>query len=158
MKFEHAITVRSQAGKNADYGRALERVAFFPGVTEANLVGEDAGSVTIGYNGQQSDKTSRDFCSDLEADGLVADGHLWDARRLFGGRDASNAIALFCRQTWRGHFQATAIARHGPRTALSATHSEWPVLVGHSGCVPSIGTNAGSFASGLLCSVGNLVR
>jgi hypothetical protein len=108
MKYEHAITVRSQAGKNADYGRALERVAFFPGVTEANLIGADAGSVTIGYNGKECEAISREFCSDLEADGLVADGHLWDTRRLFGGRAASDAMALFCRRTWRGHFQGRA--------------------------------------------------
>ena len=111
MKFEHAITVRSQPGKNADYRRALERVAFFPGVTEANLVGEEAGSVTIGYNGQECATTSRKFCDDLEADGLMADGPLWGACEEGKGRTGSAAIARVRNQTRRGHFQSTAIAR-----------------------------------------------
>jgi len=111
MKFEYAITVRSQPGKDADYGRALERVAFFPGVTEANLISEDGDSITIGYNGRQPRKEMRQFCSELEADGLMADCALWDPGRLFGGLGASNAIALFCRQTWRGHFQSKGVHR-----------------------------------------------
>jgi len=111
MKFKYAITVRSQLGKNADYGRALERVAFFPGVTEANLISEDGDSITIGYNGQQPRKEIRQFGSELEADRLMADGALWDAGWLVGGLGASNAIALFCRHTWRGHFQSKRVHR-----------------------------------------------
>jgi hypothetical protein len=105
MKFEHAITVRSQPGKNADYGRALERTAFFPGVTAANVVGQNDDSITIGYNGHECPQHSRKFCTELDAEGLVADSDLWDARRLFGGHLPSNTLALFCPQTWRGHFQ-----------------------------------------------------
>lgn len=94
MKFEHAITVRSHPGKNADYGRALERVAFFPGVTRANVIGEGAGSITIGYNGQECAGTSRNFCSELEADGLMADRQLWDVREEIDRSIKSNVIAL----------------------------------------------------------------
>jgi len=111
MKFEHAITVRSQPGKNADYGRALERVAFFPGVTEANLIGEEAGSVTIGYNGQECDGSSRKFSSDLEADGLIADRRLWDASGDIDGSAKSNVTTPVHNQTQHGHFQNAAIAR-----------------------------------------------
>ena len=111
MKFEHAITVRSQPGKNADYRRALERVAFFPGVTEANLVGEEAGSVTIGYNGQECRKTSRKFCSDLEADGLIADRPLWAARAEIDGRIESNSIVLARNQAQRPNFIRPVIVR-----------------------------------------------
>ena len=89
MKFEHAITVRSQPGQNADYGRALERVAFFPGVTQAKLIGEETGSVTIGYNGQECDGSSRKFSADLEADGLMADRRLWDTSEVIGGSTRS---------------------------------------------------------------------
>jgi hypothetical protein len=110
MKFEHVITIRSLPGKNADYRRALERVAFFPGVTQANLIGEEAGSVTIGYNGRESDRTSRKFSSDLEADGLMADRRLWDASEDIDGSTKSNVIALVG-QPPRGHFQRLAIAR-----------------------------------------------
>lgn len=105
MKFEHAITVRSQPGKNADYGRALERAAFFPGVTEANIVERDGDSVTIGYNGHERPQCARKFRAELDAEGLMADGELWDTRHLSGGLAASRNLALFCRQTWRGHFQ-----------------------------------------------------
>ena len=105
MKFEHAITVRSQPGKNADFGRALERAAFFPGVTEANMIECDGDSITIGYNGKESPRHSRKFRAELDAEGLMADCEFWDARRLFGGHIASKSLALFCRQTWRGHFQ-----------------------------------------------------
>ena len=111
MKFEHVITVRSQPGKNADYGRALERAAFFPGVTEANVIEQDRHSITIGYNGHECPQHSRKFCAELEAEGLMADGEFWDARRLFEGSNASNALALFCRQTWRGHFQDKRLPR-----------------------------------------------
>ena len=52
MQFEHAIKIRSQPGRNADYGRALERIAFFPGVTKAKVISEDVDAVTIGYNGE----------------------------------------------------------------------------------------------------------
>jgi hypothetical protein len=110
MKFEHSITVRSQPGRNADYGRALERVAFFPGVTEASLIGAQAGSVTIGYNGKECDTTLRKFHSDLEADGLVADGRLWEDGLPLVGRIANNAVALLRQRTRRGHIQSTAIA------------------------------------------------
>lgn len=110
MKFEFAITVRSQPDLEADYGRALERVAFFPGVTEANLIGVEIGSVTIGYNGKKSDTTLREFRSDLEADGLVADGLFWEARQSFIARAASNA-AEFPHQMWPGHFQSTVKSR-----------------------------------------------
>lgn len=113
MKFEHAITVRSQPGKNADYGRALERAAFFPGVTEAHVIEQNGDSITIGYNGHERPQHGRKFSAELDAEGLVADGEFWDARRLFGGQIASNALALFCRQTWRGHFQD----KHLPRAA-----------------------------------------
>jgi hypothetical protein len=78
MDFEHFITVRSQPGKNADYGRALERIAFFPGVTRAMLIGEDIESVTIGYNGSECVRSLRRFRSDLDADDLEADCPLWD--------------------------------------------------------------------------------
>ena len=122
MKFEYAITVRSQPDLVSDYGRALERVAFFPGVTEANRVAEDSGSITIGYNGKQRLAEHRKFCSDLEADGLIADCALWDARHLFGGQSASNAIALFCRRTWGGHFQN----KHPtPATAQGSESANW---------------------------------
>lgn len=83
MQFQHSITVRSQPGKNGDYGRALERVAFFPGVTKAKLIGEDADSVTIGYNDRECVASLRTFRADLEADDLAADGPLWgDAPHL----------------------------------------------------------------------------
>ena len=111
MKFEHAITIRSQPGKNADYRRALERVAFFPGVTEANLIGEEAGSVTIGYNGQECDRTSRKFSSDLEADGLIADRRLWDASEHIDESTENNVITLVRNQTRHTHLQNAAIAR-----------------------------------------------
>jgi hypothetical protein len=111
MKFQHAITVRSQPGKNADYRRALERVAFFPGVTEANLVGKEAGSVTIGYNGKECAGTSRKFCADLEADGLMADGPFWGPRGKVEGCTESITIAVVRKQTRHGHFQSTAIVR-----------------------------------------------
>ena len=114
MKFEHAITVRSQPGKNSDCGRALERAAFFPGVTEANLIEQDRDSVTIGYNGHESPQCARKFRAELDAEGLMADGELWDSRRLFGGVAASNVLGLFCRQTWHGHFQN----KHLPRDRL----------------------------------------
>lgn len=115
MKFEYAITVRSQPDLAADYGRALERVAFFPGVTEANLIGVEIGSVTIGYNGKKCDTTLREFRSDLEADGLVADGHLWDTGQSFVGPTASNSITLLRRQTWPGNSHGTAILREFER-------------------------------------------
>lgn len=105
MKFEHAITVRSQPGKNADYGRALERTAFFPGVTAANVIGQHGDSITIGYNGYERSGDSRKFCAELDAEGLVADSELWGAPRLFGGHIPSNTLALFSRRTWHGHFQ-----------------------------------------------------
>jgi hypothetical protein len=125
MKFEYAITVRSQPDLASDYGRALERVAFFPGVTEANLVAKDSGSITIGYNGKQPLTEHRKFCSDLEADGLIADCALWDAGCLFGGRGASNAIALFCRRTWGGHFQNK---HQTPATARGSESASWTGL------------------------------
>jgi hypothetical protein len=111
VKFEYAITVRSRPDLAADYRRALERVAFFPGVTEANLVGEEVGSVTIGYNGHECEKTSRKFCSDLEADGLMADRPLWAARAEIDGRIESNSIVLVRNQIQRRYFQSLAIVR-----------------------------------------------
>jgi hypothetical protein len=120
MKFEYAITVRSQRGKDADYGRALERVAFFPGVTEANPIGDDGNSITIGYNGRQSYEVIRQFCSELEADGLMADCALWHGGRWFGGLAASNAMALYCPQTWRDHFQSKRVHRCGLRPRASS--------------------------------------
>jgi len=78
MKFKYALTVRSEPGKAADYGRALERVAFFPGVTAAQILREAADSITIGYNGMQRPGYSRGFGDELHADGLVADGAMWE--------------------------------------------------------------------------------
>ena len=86
MIFEYAITVRSQQGRNSDYGRALERAAFFPGVTHAQVLARDAGSVTIGYNGRRPPAAQRDFCAELNAEGLIADVALWDP-----GSDMSRA-------------------------------------------------------------------
>jgi hypothetical protein len=79
MKFKYALTVRSQPGKAADYGRALERVAFFPGVTAAQILTEAADSITIGYNGMQQPSHARAFGEELRADGLVADEAMWQA-------------------------------------------------------------------------------
>jgi hypothetical protein len=109
MQFEHSITVRSQPGKNADYGRALERIAFFPGVTRAKLIGEDAESVTIGYNGTECATSLRKIRSDLEADDLAADGPLW-ADRPFGQHTQSNIAAAFMPRSER-------VRRHGMAVA-----------------------------------------
>lgn len=104
MTFPYAVTVRSMPGKSADYGRALERVAFFPGVTAANVIHEAADSITIGYRGRRS-LVTRDFCFDLSADDLVADGPFWEAGRALPERRESYPIALYSPMTWRGHFQ-----------------------------------------------------
>jgi len=94
MEFDHAIRIRSQPGMNADYGRALERVAFFPGVTKADVISEEIDAVTIGYNGNECRTTSRLFSSDLAADDLVADGDLWEVRRKPIGSVAARAPIL----------------------------------------------------------------
>jgi hypothetical protein len=107
MHFEHSITVRSQPGMNADYGRALERVAFFPGVTDAKLIGEDADSVTIGYNGRECAASLRKFRSDLEADDLAADGPLWADRLI--QLTQSDVIAAFVPRSERVHLQAMTV-------------------------------------------------
>ena len=78
MICEYTIVVRSQMGKNSDYGRALERIAFFTGVTHAQVLARDEGSVTIGYNGRRPTNSQRDFRAELDAEGLVADVALWD--------------------------------------------------------------------------------
>ena len=103
--FKYAITVRSKQGKIADCGRALERVAFCPGVTEANVTSRKRDSVTVGYSGTEGADASLElsFYAGIDADGLVADGPLWDecpTSRLIG-----RAIALNCETTWHGHFQ-----------------------------------------------------
>lgn len=110
MQFEHSITVRSQPGKNADYGRALERVAFFPGVTKAKLIGEDADSVTIGYNGTECATCLRKFRSDLDADDLAADEPLW-ADRASQLAQSNNVAAAFVSRSERVHRQGRAVAR-----------------------------------------------
>jgi hypothetical protein len=110
MQFERSITVRSQPGKNADFGRALERVAFFPGVTEARLIGEDAESVTIGYNGSECASSPRKFRSDLEADELAADSPLW-AERPATLVTSSTVAATFVQRSERVHRQGMAVAR-----------------------------------------------
>jgi hypothetical protein len=110
MHFNHSITVRSQPGKNADYGRALERVAFFPGVTRAKLIGEDVGSVTIGYNGSECVTSSRKFRSDLEADDLAADGPLWAAGHAIGQPTPSNVTAVFGHRRERVRLHGTGVA------------------------------------------------
>jgi len=84
---------------------------LLPRVTEANLIGKDDGSVTIGYNGKERHQEKRQFSSELKADGLMADCALWNTHGLIGGSGASNAIALFCRQTWRAHFQNKRLHR-----------------------------------------------
>jgi hypothetical protein len=108
MHFEYSITVRSQPGKNADYGRALERVAFFPGVTKAKLIGENVDSVTIGYNGRECAASLRRFRSELEADDLAADGPLW-ADRL-SRLTQSNVVAAFVPRSERVHRQGMTVA------------------------------------------------
>jgi hypothetical protein len=77
MEFRYAITIRSQPGKHADCGHALERVAFFPGVVAAGVIQVAANSITIGYNGHPQPKTRRELHADLSAEGLIADGFLW---------------------------------------------------------------------------------
>lgn len=110
MQFEHSITVRSQPGKNADYSRALERVAFFPGVTKAKLIGEDVESVTIGYDGRECITSTRKFRSDLEADDLAADGPLW-ADRPFSQLTQSDVTAAVVHRSERVRRQGAAVAR-----------------------------------------------
>jgi len=99
MEFEHFITVRSLPGKNADYGRALERVAFFPGVTRAKLIGIGLESVTIGYNGNECVTSLRRFCSDLNADDLESDCPLWNddpatSGGTVGGRTHARTVVI----------------------------------------------------------------
>lgn len=110
MQFEHSITVRSQPGMNADYGRALERVAFFPGVTHAILISQDVESVTIGYNGSECVGFSRPFRADLEADDLTADGPLWELGAALGEHSASNITAVSGHRSARVRLQRTAVA------------------------------------------------
>jgi hypothetical protein len=78
MTFKYSLTVRSQLGKSSDCGRALERVAFYPGVTSAQILSESADSITIGYNGTQRSNGSRDLDDELRAEGLVGDGAFWE--------------------------------------------------------------------------------
>jgi len=78
MICEYTITARSQMGTNSDCGRALERVAFFRGVTHAQVLARDEDSITIGYNGRRPLNAQRDFRAELDAEGLVADAALWD--------------------------------------------------------------------------------
>ena len=78
MRFDFFITVRSQPGKDSDCSRALERVAFFPGVTAAGMVERNHDSIKIGYDGEPQARSARTFDQELQAEGLVADRLLWD--------------------------------------------------------------------------------
>jgi hypothetical protein len=94
MKFKYALTVRSQPDKAADYGRALERIAFFPGVTAAQILSEATDSITIGYNGAQHPSYSREFGDELHADGLVADGTMWEVAAVLRDGVANHPLAF----------------------------------------------------------------
>ena len=122
MVFEYAVTIRAQRGRTADCRRALECVAFFPGVTSARVIGKSADSITIGYNGRVHPTAALELGPQLAVDGLAADGPLWETGSWKVARFATHPIALYCRDTWRGHFQIGDSTRRRDQRANAITH------------------------------------
>ncbi len=115
--YPFAVTLRSMPGTRADLGRALERVAFFPGVSAAVIVRKTTDSITIGYRGSDCARAAQ-FEAQLAADQLVA-----DAPTASHPADSASsmqwAAPLYCRSTWGGHFQRNdAQRRRAERNAL----------------------------------------
>ena len=108
MTYEYAITVGAlPSAPGAELGRALERLAFFPGITKAAVLGHDSDSITIGYNGHPCSSVIRELSAELAAEGLVAHGELWHLlpKSMETDSAALPLSALYRRDSWLGHFE-----------------------------------------------------